>query len=60
MQSKKFQVHTGPDGLLKLEVPVGQSNADFEVLVIVQPIPVEATTHTLIPTNNIKTPQDLG
>ena len=38
MQSIKFQSHVGPDGILKFEMPVGQNNTDFEVMVILQPV----------------------
>jgi hypothetical protein len=29
--------HTGPDGILKLELPVGLPNADLDVTVVVEP-----------------------
>lgn len=38
MQSVKIQSQTDADGILKLEVPLGLSNAEFEVLIVVQPL----------------------
>ena len=38
MQSIKLHSHTGADGMLKLEVPMGLANTDFEVVLIVQPV----------------------
>ncbi len=38
MQSVKLHSHVGRDGILKLEVPVGLSEVDLEVVVIVHPI----------------------
>lgn len=29
--------HAGPDGIIKLEVPTGLPDADFEVTVVVEP-----------------------
>ena len=44
MKSVEFKSHVGPDGKLKLEIPLSISNADLEVIVIVQPlIPNPAT-----------------
>jgi len=37
MQSIKLQSQTDQDGVLKLEFPLGLSNTEFEVLVIIQP-----------------------
>jgi hypothetical protein len=51
MKSMEFKSHVGPDGKLKLEIPLSISNADLEVIVIVQP---------LIPTPAAKTPEELG
>ena len=34
MQSVKLHSHVGRDGILKLEVPVGLSEVDLEVMVI--------------------------
>jgi len=51
MQSITLKSHVGTDGILKLQVPVGITNADLEVMVVVQPIALAAT---------LKTPQDLG
>ena len=38
MQSIKLQSHVGSDGILKLEIPLGLTDADLEVLVVVQPL----------------------
>lgn len=53
MQSIKLKSHAGADGVLKLEVPVGIANTDFEVVIIVQQL-VEAAT---LPTPS---PEELG
>ncbi len=37
MQALTLKSHVGPDGILKLQVPVKISNADLEVMLIVQP-----------------------
>jgi hypothetical protein len=49
MQSIKLHSHTGADGMLKLEVPMGLANTDFEVVLIVQPV-----------TKAESSPEDLG
>jgi hypothetical protein len=36
MQTIKLDAHVGPDGLLKLELPVGFGDEDVEVLVVIQ------------------------
>lgn len=56
MQSIKFQSHVGPDGILMFEVPVTQSDTDFEVMVIIQPIVVSSAAIAPI----TKTPEELG
>lgn len=38
METIKLKTHVGSDGILKLEVPVGVSNSDLEVLVVLQPL----------------------
>ena len=43
MESIKLQSHAGPDGVLKLEIPVELGNTDYEVMVIVQPVRVPET-----------------
>ena len=50
MQSIKIQSHVGSDGILKLEIPLGLTDADLEVLVVVQPLASTIAT----------TPEDLG
>lgn len=42
METIKVKTHVGSDGVLKLEVPVGMSDRDLEVLVVVQPLETEA------------------
>jgi hypothetical protein len=42
METIKVKTHVGTDGILKLEVPVGVSNMDLEVLVVVQPLETNA------------------
>jgi hypothetical protein len=51
MKSMEFKSHVGPDGKLQLEIPLPFSNADLEVIVIVQP---------LTPALAAKTPEELG
>ena len=38
METIKVKTHVGSDGILKLEVPVGVSNSDLEVVVVLQPL----------------------
>ena len=38
MLSLSLQSHVGSDGILKLQVPVGLSNTDLEIMLIFQPI----------------------
>ena len=38
MKSVTFRSHVGADGILSLQVPVGITNAELEVMVIVQPL----------------------
>ena len=51
MKSMEFKSHVGPDGKLKLEIPLPFSNADLEVIAIVQP---------LTPAPAAKTPEESG
>ncbi len=39
MQSIILHSHSGQDGVLKVEVPLGLINTEFEVMVIFQPVP---------------------
>lgn len=57
MESIKLQSHAGPDGILKLEVPVGLSDMDYEVVVIVQP--VESISPNLAEPASLS-PEELG
>ncbi len=50
MQSITFHSHVGQDGILKLEVPVGLSDVELEVTVIVQPVP----------SSSVRTPESRG
>lgn len=38
MKSISFRSHVGADGMLNLQVPVGITNTELEVMVIVQPL----------------------
>ncbi len=38
MQSLTLHTHVGKDGILKLETPIGVSNTDIEVTLIVNPV----------------------
>jgi hypothetical protein len=40
MQSIKIRSHVGQDGILHLEIPVGMTERDLEVMVIFQPLEV--------------------
>lgn len=44
MESVKVRQRTGQDGILHLEVPVGLADQDMEVILIYQPVPLEADT----------------
>ncbi len=44
MKAVQFHSHVGADGVLKIEVPVGMTDADLEVLVIVSPADTVART----------------
>ena len=39
METIRLQSYVGPDGILKLQVPIGTVNSDLEVVLIVQPVP---------------------
>jgi hypothetical protein len=51
MHSIKLDAHVGPDGTLRLDIPVGLANQDVEVIVVIQPRHPAAT--------GVK-PEDLG
>lgn len=51
MQTIKLDAHTGPDGTLRLDLPIGLADRDVEVIVVIQP--------RLIETRG-KTPEELG
>jgi hypothetical protein len=37
MDAVKFRTHVGSDGILKLEIPVGITNVDYEVVITPRP-----------------------
>ncbi len=49
MTSVKLSFHIGPDGVLKLELPLELRNSDVEVLVVIQPITSAESVRTLPP-----------
>jgi hypothetical protein len=51
MDSVKLRSHVGPDGILRLEVLVGVTNADLDVVVSVEPVGNDSPA---------KTPEELG
>jgi len=51
MQSIKVRSHVGGDGMLHLQLPVGITDTEVEVIVVFQRIP---------PATEAKTPEDLG
>jgi len=51
MQSIKLHSHVGEDGMLQISVPIGMTDVELEVMVIVQPI---------VKTESAKTPEELG
>jgi hypothetical protein len=50
METIKFKTHIGSDGILKLEMPIGASDVDADVVVIytVQPTAVDEDWQTFI------------
>ena len=38
MQSIKLRSHVGPDGVLRLHIPVGLPDTELEVVVVLQPL----------------------
>ncbi|MDJ0797905.1 MAG: hypothetical protein QNJ51_14000 [Calothrix sp. MO_167.B12] len=47
MQSIKVISHVGSDGILHLDVPVGMTNEELEVMVIFQPLTSSVQIETL-------------
>lgn len=47
MDSIKLRSHVGQDGILHLEIPVGVTDKDLEVMVIFQPLEAETQAKTL-------------
>lgn len=46
MDSIKLRSHVGLDGILHLEIPVGVTDKDLEVMVIFQPLEAETQQET--------------
>ncbi|MBW4522334.1 MAG: hypothetical protein KME16_21990 [Scytolyngbya sp. HA4215-MV1] len=49
MKSVSFRSHVGADGILNLQVPIGITNTELEVMVIIQPFAkpeIEKPEHT--------------
>lgn len=44
MQSIKVRQHVGQDGILHLDIPVGLTEQDMEVMVIYQSVPASTAT----------------
>jgi hypothetical protein len=38
MESIRIRQYVGPDGILRLEIPVGLADREFEVMVVYQPV----------------------
>ncbi len=38
MHSLTLHAHVGRDGILKLETPIGMTDADLEIIIIVHPV----------------------
>ncbi|TBR56549.1 hypothetical protein B4U84_29205 [Westiellopsis prolifica IICB1] len=51
MQSIKLKKHIGADGILHLDIPVGITDKEVEIMVIYQPIEISKPQ---------KTPEELG
>ncbi|MDF5719574.1 MAG: hypothetical protein PUP91_03580 [Rhizonema sp. PD37] len=51
MQSRKLRSQVGKDGILHLDIPVGVTNSEIEVMVIYMRIELSA---------QVKTPSELG
>ncbi|MGI0489376.1 hypothetical protein ACN4EK_28510 [Pantanalinema rosaneae CENA516] len=57
MQSIKLNTYVGDDGMLKLQIPVGVSNAEMEVVVIYQPItadPIKPVARSVMPVEEVE------
>ena len=46
MQTVRVSEKTGPDGVLHLRIPVGQTETEFEAVVVLQPKPAAAAAAT--------------
>ena len=52
MQSLTLHSRTGKDGILKLEMPIGIPNTDFEVVLVVNPLKKGHKPKTASPKGN--------
>lgn len=55
MESIKVRQHIGPDGVLHLDIPVGITGQDIDVVVIYQPVPSETEASTVNSSPNAST-----
>lgn len=46
MQMVRILERTGKDGVLHLQIPIGQPEAEFEAVIVLQPKPPAATSST--------------
>jgi hypothetical protein len=51
MSTITIRSHVGADGILKLQLPIGYTDADIEVTLTIKPV---------IPPTEVKTPEELG
>ena len=56
MQTIKLRSHVGTDGILKLEVPVGLTETDLEVVLVIEMLPKTNGANGA----KVKTPEELG
>ena len=51
MQTLTLHTRVGKDGILKIETPIGITNADLEVILVVNPRDTEARSLSVWPAN---------
>jgi hypothetical protein len=51
MQTLTVHTRVGNDGILKIEAPIGITNADLEVILVVNPKDVETNSPSVWPAN---------
>jgi len=51
MQSQTLHTRVGKDGILKIETPIGITNADLEVVLVVNPMDKDARPFSVWPVN---------